>query len=174
MKLIIEQAALLKSLSHVQNVVERRNTIPILSNVKLSAKDGRLDLNATDMDIDIVADDLDYSQMGSGQDFQLETLHLWVDAEHYVPLKMRFDGIARIEGDIRDMRIERENGGYGTVTGCGSMYAPVRTVMRMSGVLSESEQAELQKAQDQLDDMKTATPLLAEQSGTGIWLERVR
>ncbi len=54
MKLIIERAALLKSLGHVQNVVERRNTIPILSNVKLNAGDGKLSLNATDMDLDIV------------------------------------------------------------------------------------------------------------------------
>ena len=55
MKLTIERAALLKSLGHVQSVVERRNTIPILSNVKLTAADGRLDLDATDMDLDIVA-----------------------------------------------------------------------------------------------------------------------
>ncbi|MEQ8667150.1 MAG: DNA polymerase III subunit beta [Rhodospirillales bacterium] len=55
MKITIERAALLKSLGHVQSVVERRNTIPILSNVKLSAKDGKLSLNATDMDLDIVA-----------------------------------------------------------------------------------------------------------------------
>ncbi len=54
MKLSIERAALLKSLGHVQSVVERRNTIPILANVKLTAADGRLALNATDMDLDIV------------------------------------------------------------------------------------------------------------------------
>ena len=42
MKLSIERAALLRSLGHVQNVVERRTTIPILSNVKLAADDGRL------------------------------------------------------------------------------------------------------------------------------------
>ena len=54
MKLTIERAALLKSLGHVQSVVERRNTIPILSNVKLEAGDGRLGLNATDMDLDVV------------------------------------------------------------------------------------------------------------------------
>lgn len=54
MKLTIERAALLKSLSHVQSVVERRNTIPILSNVKLAADGGMLSLTATDMDIDIV------------------------------------------------------------------------------------------------------------------------
>ena len=37
MQLTIERAALLKALGHVQSVVERRNTIPILSNVLLSA-----------------------------------------------------------------------------------------------------------------------------------------
>ena len=54
MKLTIERAALLKSLGHVQSVVERRNTIPILSNVKIEAGDGAVRLNATDMDLDIV------------------------------------------------------------------------------------------------------------------------
>ena len=54
MKMTIERAALLKSLGHVQSVVERRNTIPILSNVKLEAGDGAVHLNATDMDLDIV------------------------------------------------------------------------------------------------------------------------
>ena len=54
MKLTIERATLLKSLAHVQSVVERRNTIPILSNVKFDASDGELYLNATDMDLDIV------------------------------------------------------------------------------------------------------------------------
>ena len=38
MKLTIERAQLLKSLAHVQSVVERRNTIPILSNVLIEAK----------------------------------------------------------------------------------------------------------------------------------------
>ena len=56
MKLTIERAALLRSLSHVQNVVERRTTIPILSNVKLAAEaGGRLALTATDMDLSLVA-----------------------------------------------------------------------------------------------------------------------
>ncbi len=54
MKITIERAALLKSLNHVQSVVERRNTIPILSNVLLEAKDDQLSLTATDLDIEIV------------------------------------------------------------------------------------------------------------------------
>ncbi|QJE74425.1 DNA polymerase III subunit beta [Aerophototrophica crusticola] len=54
MKITIERAALLRSLGHVQSVVERRNTIPILSNVLLRAENGELSLTATDMDLEIV------------------------------------------------------------------------------------------------------------------------
>ena len=54
MKLTIERGALLKSLGHVQNVVERRNTIPILSNVLLEAGSNALGLTATDMDLTII------------------------------------------------------------------------------------------------------------------------
>ncbi|NJC04781.1 DNA polymerase-3 subunit beta [Sphingomonas kaistensis] len=54
MKATIERATLLKSLSHVQSVVERRNTIPILSNVLLDAReDGSLRLMATDLDLQV-------------------------------------------------------------------------------------------------------------------------
>ena len=54
MKLTIERAALLKSLTHVQSVVERRNTIPILSNVLIEADGDALSLTATDMDLTVV------------------------------------------------------------------------------------------------------------------------
>lgn len=54
MKFTIERAALLKALAHVQSVVERRNTIPILANVRLEGADGALRLTATDMDLAIV------------------------------------------------------------------------------------------------------------------------
>ena len=55
MKATIERATLLKCLSHVQSVVERRNTIPILSNVLLEASgDGTLKIMATDLDLQVV------------------------------------------------------------------------------------------------------------------------
>ena len=55
MKATIERATLLRCLSHVQSVVERRNTIPILSNVLLeAAADGSLRLMATDLDLQVV------------------------------------------------------------------------------------------------------------------------
>ncbi len=55
MKATIERAALLKSLGHVQSVVERRNTIPILSNVLIEAGEGgAIRFMATDLDLQIV------------------------------------------------------------------------------------------------------------------------
>ena len=42
MRVTIERAALLRSLNHVQSVVERRNTIPILSNVLHAGGAGRI------------------------------------------------------------------------------------------------------------------------------------
>ena len=56
MKLSIERASLLKALGHVQNVVERRNTIPILSNVLMNAENNKISLIATDLDIEISED----------------------------------------------------------------------------------------------------------------------
>ena len=54
MQFTIERSALVRTLGHVQSVVERRNTIPILSNVRIDAEDGRLRLTATEMDLELV------------------------------------------------------------------------------------------------------------------------
>ena len=56
MKFKVDRATLLKALAHVQSVVERRNTIPILANVMIAVRDGKLTLTATDMEIAIVED----------------------------------------------------------------------------------------------------------------------
>jgi len=53
MRLTIERAALMKALQHVTSVVERRVTIPILSNVYIAAHEGLLRLKATDLDIEV-------------------------------------------------------------------------------------------------------------------------
>ncbi|UUP17717.1 DNA polymerase III subunit beta [Nitratireductor thuwali] len=53
MRVILERSNLLKSLSHVHRVVERRNTIPILSNVLLAADGASLEMKATDLDLEV-------------------------------------------------------------------------------------------------------------------------
>ncbi len=54
MQFLIERPYLLKALAHVQSIVERRGTIPVLANVKLEAKSGEIALTATDMDLALV------------------------------------------------------------------------------------------------------------------------
>lgn len=56
MRFTVDRATLLKALAHVQSVVEKRNTIPILANLMLSVRNGRLSLSATDMEIAVVED----------------------------------------------------------------------------------------------------------------------
>jgi DNA polymerase-3 subunit beta len=54
MRFKADRATLLKALAHVQSVVEKRNTIPILANVMIAVRDNHLTLTATDMEIAIV------------------------------------------------------------------------------------------------------------------------
>jgi len=53
MRVIIERSNLLKSLNHIHRVVERRNTIPILSNALLTAEGATLEMKATDLDLEM-------------------------------------------------------------------------------------------------------------------------
>src|ERR1700722_743414 len=52
MKATLERTALLKALGHVHRIVERRNTIPILSNVLIDVRERQLTLKATDLDLE--------------------------------------------------------------------------------------------------------------------------
>ncbi len=58
MQFIVKRDTLLKSLNFVQGVVEKKNTLPILSNVLLQLKDNKLSIIATDLDI-IFYDEID-------------------------------------------------------------------------------------------------------------------
>ena len=51
MQFVIKREILLKSLNFVQGVVEKKNTLPILSNVLLQLKDKKLSIIATDLDM---------------------------------------------------------------------------------------------------------------------------
>jgi DNA polymerase-3 subunit beta len=54
MRLVTEKGSFLKALQHVTGVVERKGTIPILSNVLLTAENDAVRLRATDLDIEVV------------------------------------------------------------------------------------------------------------------------
>jgi DNA polymerase-3 subunit beta len=66
MKLVIERGELLRALGHVTSVVERRTTIPILSNVLLKASERSLQFKATDLEREVSdAAPADISQPGA-------------------------------------------------------------------------------------------------------------
>lgn len=55
MKLTIQREALLKPLQIVSGVVERRQTLPILSNVLLISGEGKVSLTGTDLEVEMIA-----------------------------------------------------------------------------------------------------------------------
>ena len=83
MKATLERATLLRCLSHVQSVVERRNTIPILSNVLIEAENGGLKVMATDLDLQVV-EHIDAASVESGGSVTVSA-HLLFDIARKLP-----------------------------------------------------------------------------------------
>ena len=54
MKFKIVCSNFFKTLSHLQGIVDKKNSLPILSNILIEAKDNELTLSSTDMDISII------------------------------------------------------------------------------------------------------------------------
>ena len=54
MKFKIVRSKFFKTLSHLQGIVDKKNSLPILSNILIEAKDNILTLSSTDMDISII------------------------------------------------------------------------------------------------------------------------
>ncbi len=53
MKFIVSKPVIYKTLSHLQSIVNKKNTLPILSNILIEADQNSLTLSSTDMDISI-------------------------------------------------------------------------------------------------------------------------
>ena len=51
MEFAINRDIFLKSLGHAYGIIEKKNTLPILSNVLLEAKNSKIKITATDLDI---------------------------------------------------------------------------------------------------------------------------
>jgi DNA polymerase-3 subunit beta len=66
MKFNLNQADLQKSLNYCQGVIEKRSTLPILSNVLLEANDSKLTITATDLDLIFIheIDNIEIEEIG--------------------------------------------------------------------------------------------------------------
>ena len=54
MKFKIVRSNFFKTLSHLQGIVDKKNSLPSLSNILIEARDNALTLSSTDMDISII------------------------------------------------------------------------------------------------------------------------
>ena len=55
MRFSLSREALLKPLQQVVNVVERRQTLPVLANLLVQVEDGNLSMTGTDLEVEMVA-----------------------------------------------------------------------------------------------------------------------
>ena len=84
--------------------------------------------------------------------FTLQQVQLWVDSEHFVPLRLRMTGDYRAsDGKMRQVTIEREDADYVPV---GSLLEPRRQRFKLSGMLSPKEQAELAASKKKMDEQR--------------------
>ncbi len=102
----------------------------------------------------LITEDVNNRQVTDGGEFMLQTMHLWVDAERYVPLKFQIDGIATQDGESREISIGREDLDFQTHPGCESMLEPSRSIMRMSGIMSPEDQAQMAEAGAQMAEFE--------------------
>ena len=106
--------------------------------------DGREAFHLKAVDLDSVSD------MGNGGEFELKSASLWIDAEEYVPLRMKMDGVIEAEGQQRPVTIEKVQSDYRRVPG-SNLYESYRQTMSTSGVMSDAERAEMEKARQELE-----------------------
>jgi hypothetical protein len=100
------------------------------------------------------AEGVNITQAQDDYEFTMENSSMWIDTEHYVPLRMVMEGsMTRPEG-TKPVRLEQRELDYRQVPD-SNMYESYRQVMTMSGILSEEEQAQMREAQQQMAELET-------------------
>lgn len=99
------------------------------------------------------AEGLDVVETSDGQEFSADAMSLWIDAEHYVPLRMQIDGTMTHQGETRPVTIESLHTDYRNVAG-SRMYEPYRLVTKIGGMLTPEQEAQMQQAQAEMAKME--------------------
>jgi len=88
-------------------------------------------------------------QKQDGQEYHMESISLFVDSEMYVPLMMRVDGTMVSGNESQPMTLENSSSDYRKVPG-SNLYESYRQVMKMSGIMTAEQEAQMQEAQAQM------------------------
>ncbi|MBT8147885.1 MAG: outer membrane lipoprotein-sorting protein [Gammaproteobacteria bacterium] len=100
----------------------------------------------------IRTDDVDYTQVANGgEEFEVNSVSVWIDQDNYVPLRLLMNGSATMEGEAREMFIEMLSLDYQQI---GPLYESTRQVMRMGGMLTPEQEIQMEEAREQMAQMK--------------------
>lgn len=102
----------------------------------------------------LLAEDVNHRQVDDGVEITIRDINMFVDAERYLPLSLRMEGTMREGGETREITMERHDQDYRQVPGCGQLYRPFKTVMRMAGVMNAEQEAQMREAQVQMAEME--------------------
>ena len=97
------------------------------------------------------AEGLDREQVTEDGTFTIHTAGMWVDTQNYVPLRIRFEGVAETGGRSQPMVIERDSFDY---RNAASLYLPYHEISRISGILNDKQKAEMKRAQQELKKLE--------------------
>lgn len=106
------------------------------------------------------ADDVDRSQALSQEDVSIESMTMWLSKDDYLPLKMRMEGSATVEGQSRSVTIEMAASDFRKVPG-SQMLEPFRRVVSISGIMAnidEEQIAEARKAMAEFEQQLASMP----------------
>lgn len=96
---------------------------------------------------------LNHVQPTDEGEFRVHTMSLWVDAEHYVPLRMSMQGDLVEGGQTRPLVFEQQSSDYRQVPG-SRLFEPYRRSISISGMMDAAQEAELRKAEKELADLE--------------------
>src|SRR5690242_21958432 len=94
MRFSTQRETLLKPMQQVVGVVERRQTLPVLANLLVQVKDGRLSLTATDLEVEMRAS----AQVDGSEDGETTIpARKWFDLVRALPDGVKVD--VQVKGD---------------------------------------------------------------------------
>jgi len=105
----------------------------------------------------VVAEDLsdiELDQPGGDAKFTLDRVSLWIDTEHYVPLRLLMEGQVEVEGKKTPITIEKLDLEYKQV---GPLYESHQQVFKLGGLMagmSEKDRKDLEKAVKEMEEAK--------------------
>jgi hypothetical protein len=100
------------------------------------------------------ADNLGFSESSGSQQVSCDSMRMLVDAEEHVPLLFKMNCTVTEGRETRQMSIEREDRDFRKVAGCGDLYEPFSSVMRIGGAMTPEQEAELAQASKQLKEFE--------------------